>query len=88
MEADHGENLVGVGVGEEADGGDAAEGVGAADGHGGEVRRRGGLLGVALWEVVDEGTDGGNLAGAGDLLPDAMVDRHYKRGFRVSTVGF
>lgn len=62
-EADSGEDLVGVGVGEEGDGGHAAEDHRAGGDERGEEGGVRGLLGVALGEVVDGGVDGGDMDG-------------------------
>lgn len=80
IEADTGEDLVGVDVGEEADCGHAAEDHGWDDvGH---IDWRRGLLSVALGEVVDAGSDSGEAgAGAGTRLPRLGVDlsgRHFE----------
>ena len=80
IEEELGKDLVGQGIGEELDGGDAAE----DEGEGAEERvevvmvvvngRREGLFQVALWEVVNPRMHGGDLdCGTGARAPDFGV---------------
>lgn len=87
MEEELGEDLVGGGIGEELDGGDATENERLGEDKRGEKKRKGGgggVLEVALREVVDprmEGGDGDGVAGAGS--PDFGVDREELRRRRM-----
>lgn len=79
-EADFGEDLVGVRVGEEGNGGHAAEDHWSGGDLRREKRRRGGgvgergLFGMTLGKVVDGGVDGGDSdGGSSGGFPDGGV---------------
>lgn len=77
MEEEFGENLVGERIGEELNGGDAAEDVGSGAEERGEVFRRGrSLVEMALREIVNPRIHGGDLnGGSGTGSPDFGVKR-------------
>lgn len=77
-EKELGEDLVGCGIGDEMDGGDAAKNERLGEDERGEEERGGGggLLEVALREVVNPRMEDGNLYGvSGTGSPDFGVDR-------------
>lgn len=77
VEGEFGENLVGVWIGEELNGGDAGENEGSGEDVRGEALRLGrSLLEMALREIVNPRMENGDLNGvAGACSPDFGVER-------------